>query len=83
MIQDSIRNFGGRFAIWPRKPERLHEPPISVLAPYQPLTRSVLKRFFGFAGLMLFCFVYGFFFSVLAPGFFAFILFAPIYGSLH
>src|ERR1700753_3305340 len=50
------------------------EAPPPSLAQYRSLERHRLRRVLGFSGLMLFCFVYGFFFSVLVPNYFAFLV---------
>jgi hypothetical protein len=56
--------------------------PGRALTSYHPLARNRLCRFVSVAGLMLFCFIYGFFFSVLVPSFFAFLVFPLLIVAL-
>jgi hypothetical protein len=74
MAQSDIEHPGWRLTLWPRKTAQSLEAAPPVLAPYQSLQRSRLKRNAGLIGLMLFCIFYGFFFSVLVPTYFAFLI---------
>lgn len=67
MAQSDIEHPGWRLTIWPRKWARTREAPAMALAPYHSLNRNWLKKIFGIFGLMLFCLIYGFFFSVFVP----------------
>src|SRR3954469_6272264 len=76
MFQSDVQHSGRHWSDWFRRPKGFKEP-TEVLAPYRRLKRSKLKIAFGLIGLMLFCFIYGFFFSVLVPNAFAFLM-APL-----
>ena len=75
MAQSDIEYPGWRFRFWPRRKAEATEGLMSVLAPYRPLSRSWFKHILGLSGLMLFCLIYGFFFSVFVPTYFAFFMF--------
>ena len=77
MVQSDIQPSGWRLALWQRKRAQPLEPKASVLAPYQPVTRSRTKRVIGFACLFLFCFIYSFYFSIVPASFIPFLL-APL-----
>lgn len=70
MAQSDIEHPGWRLTIWPRGLARSREAPPVALAPYHSLRRDWLKKIIGLSCLMLFCLIYGFFFSVFAPNFF-------------
>ena len=70
MAQSDIEHSGWRLRIWRHMPAE----PIPVLVPYHPADRTRFKRGLGFIGLMLFCLIYGFFFSALVPTYFAFLV---------
>jgi len=76
MFQSDLQHSGRHWSDWFRRPKAFKEP-TDVLAPYRRLKRSKVKIAFGLIGLMLFCFIYGFFFSVLVPNAFAFLM-APL-----
>src|SRR5581483_6665167 len=71
-----------RWRSWPWRKPASSEALLPALAEYQPLKRSKLKRIFGLIALMLFCFIYGFFFSVLVPNYFAFLIIPVIFLAL-
>jgi hypothetical protein len=70
MAQSDIEHPGWRLKIWPRRLARAREAPAVALAPYHALNRNWLKKIFGLSFLMLFCLIYGFFFSAFAPAYF-------------
>jgi len=74
MTTSDIEGTGRRWRIWPWRNLASPEAALPALAPYHSLKPHTLRRVFGFIALMLFCFVYGFFFSVLAPYYFAFLI---------
>src|ERR1700748_1026945 len=74
MAQSDIEHPGWRLTIWPRRFARPREAPAVALAPYHSLRRNWLRKITGLTCLMLFCLIYGFFFSVFAPAYF--VLFA-------
>jgi hypothetical protein len=76
MFQSATQHSRRHWSDWLRRPKGFKEP-TEVLAPYRRLKRSKVKLAFGLVGLMLFCFIYGFFFSVLVPNAFAFLM-APL-----
>jgi len=76
MFQSDVQHTGRHWSDWFRR-LRAPKEPTEVLAPYRRLKRSKVKIAFGLIGLMLFCFIYGFFFSVLAPNAFVFLM-APL-----
>jgi hypothetical protein len=76
MARSELQYSGWRLTLWPRRPAR-HRENMRALPSYQPPTRSGPKKFIGGLMLMLFCFAYGFFFSVLVPNFFA-VLVSPL-----
>jgi hypothetical protein len=82
MAHSDIEYPGWRFRLWPRRKAEAPEGLASVLAPYRPLSRSWLKRILGLSGLMLFCLIYGFFFSVFVPTYFAFFTFPVLILAL-
>src|ERR1019366_8088450 len=75
MAQSDIEHAGWRPSFWPRRALRPIEEPAASLASYQPLTRNWIKKTLGLSLLMLFCLIYGFFFSVFVPTYFAFFMF--------
>jgi len=76
MFQSDVQHTGRHWSDWFRR-LRAPKEPTEVLASYRRLKRSKVKIAFGLIGLMLFCFIYGFFFSVLVPNAFAFLM-APL-----
>jgi hypothetical protein len=73
MFQSDIQPAGRHWSNWFRRPREPKEPN-EVLASYRRLKRSKFKLLLGLVGLMLFCFIYGFFFSLLVPSAFAFLM---------
>lgn len=70
MARTDVETSAWRLPNWWRKPAGASEPQAPVLTPYQAPPRRWIKRAPGLAALMLFCFVYGFFFSLIAPYYF-------------
>lgn len=78
MARTDVESPAWRLPIWWRKQTAApSETPAPILPPYTALPRTWIKRALAFAALMLFCFVYGFFFSVMAPFNFVFLM-APL-----
>ena len=82
MAQSDIEHLGWRLNFWPRRALREIEEPATALAPYHPLSRSKFKMILGLTSLMLFCLIYGFFFSVFVPTYFAFFMFPLLFLAL-
>jgi hypothetical protein len=81
MARTDVETTAWRLPNWWRKPARA-EPPLPVLQPYTQPARSWIKRALFFCGLMLFCFIYGFFFSVAAPFYFVLLVSPLIFVAL-
>lgn len=77
MARTDVESPAWRLPNWWRRQAVPSEAPAPILEPYTGLPKSWIKRALAFAALMLFCFVYGFFFSVMAPFNFAFLM-APL-----
>ena len=63
-----------RLPSWWRKTSVSSDAPAPILQPYAPPARSWIRRALFFSALMLFCFIYGFFFSLIAPFYFVFLI---------
>lgn len=74
MATTDVESPGWRLPIWWRRSTTPSEPQAPILQPYTPLPRSWTRRALAFSALMLFCFIYGFFFSVIAPFYFVFLI---------
>lgn len=74
MARTDVESPGWRPPIWRRWSTASSEPQAPILQPYTPPPRSWTKRALAFSALMLFCFIYGFFFSVIAPFYFVFLV---------
>jgi hypothetical protein len=77
MARTDVESPAWRLPIWWRRSTTASEPPAPILQPYTPPPRNWIKRALAFSALMLFCFIYGFFFSVIAPFYFV-ILVSPL-----
>lgn len=82
MMTSDVEQRGWRWRIWPQRKPVSPDAFLPALAQYHSLDSNLVKQLVGFGALMLFCFVYGFFFSVLAPNFFAFLLLPVVFLSL-
>jgi hypothetical protein len=74
-IEKAVRHW----RVWPWRKPAFSEAALPALAEYQSLKPHLVRRFFGFIALMFFCFIYGFFFSVLAPNYFAFLVLPVVF----
>jgi hypothetical protein len=81
MTTGDIEQTEWRWRLWPRK-KLVSSALLPALSQYHSLGYSKVRRFFGLTVLMMLCFVYGFFFSVLAPNFFAFLVLPIVVLSL-
>jgi hypothetical protein len=77
MARTDVENPAWRLPIWWRRSTTPSEPRAPILEPYTPPPRSWIRRALAFSALMLFCFIYGFFFSVVAPFYFV-LLVSPL-----
>ena len=82
MTTSDVEQAARGWRIWPRRNSVSPETRLPALAQYHSLKRHTLRRIFGFIALMLFCFIYGFFFSVLVPYYFAFLAMPVIFVML-
>ena len=82
MTASDVEQAARGWRIWPRRKSVSPETRLPALAQYHSLKRHTVRRIFGFIALMLFCFVYGFFFSVLVPYYFAFLAMPVILAML-
>ena len=74
MATTDVDSPGWRLPIWWRKAGASPEVPAPILQPYAPPPRSWIRRAVASSALMLFCFIYGFFFSLIAPFNFVFLV---------
>ncbi len=74
MAHSDIEYPGWRFRLWPRRREPSPESLLPALAPYHSLSRHRMRKLFGISATMLFCFIWGFFFSIYAPSNFVFLV---------
>jgi hypothetical protein len=69
---------GWRLRFWPNRHEPSPDSLLPVLAPYHSVARHRARTIIGLTCLMLFCLIYGFFFSAFVPAYFAFFMFPLI-----
>src|SRR5579871_2142794 len=77
MTTSDIEHPGWRWRLkpsWPWRKPASPEAQLPALAPYHSLQRHRVRNFFALSFFMLFLLIYGFFFSVFVPTFFAFFM---------
>src|SRR6185312_4560287 len=74
MATSDVQQSGWRWRIWPWQRTAAPEVHLPALAEYHSLNRNRLRNFVGISVLMLFCLIYGFFFSAFVPTYFAFFM---------
>ena len=82
MTTGDIEQVMPRWRTWLSRKSASPETRLPALAQYHSLKRHTLRRIFGVIALMLFCFIYGFFFSVLVPYYIAFLAMPVIFVML-
>ena len=74
MATTDVQSSGWRLPIWWRRSGALADAEAPILQPYSPPPRHWIRRALASVALMLFCFIYGFFFSLMAPFNFVFLV---------